>query len=231
VASRPAEFAQTLDRGLQVLDALRDAPEGLTVLALSNLLGISRSIVYRLVATLAARRMVVDVGQGVFRLGPHLVELAAVVEPQLQRASAEVLRRLARETGNAAHVSIADGDDVVALASAEPPGTGFHIVWRVGHRHPMNRGASGLAILSARPPDPGEPAEVELCRNRGWAVSRGHWQAGTVGVAAPISSALWPLEASVGVITIGEPDLLALGEYVVAAARDIASALDDAAGL
>ncbi|MGI9136173.1 MAG: helix-turn-helix domain-containing protein, partial [Candidatus Nanopelagicales bacterium] len=47
-----SETSQTLDRGLRVLEALADAPEGLTVTELATQLDIGRTVVYRLVVTL-----------------------------------------------------------------------------------------------------------------------------------------------------------------------------------
>ena len=46
------ETSQTLDRGLQVLELLSDHPEGLTVTDIAAKLGVGRTVVYRLVATL-----------------------------------------------------------------------------------------------------------------------------------------------------------------------------------
>ena len=48
----PAETSQTLDRGLRVLEVLSDHPSGMTVTELAQALGVSRTIVYRLVVTL-----------------------------------------------------------------------------------------------------------------------------------------------------------------------------------
>lgn len=47
-----AETSQTLDRGLRVLKLLADTDHGLTVTELSNKLGVNRTVVYRLLATL-----------------------------------------------------------------------------------------------------------------------------------------------------------------------------------
>src|SRR5438034_3935866 len=47
-----AETSQTLDRGLRVLKLLADTDHGLTVTELSHKLGVNRTVVYRLLATL-----------------------------------------------------------------------------------------------------------------------------------------------------------------------------------
>ncbi|MEV8152485.1 helix-turn-helix domain-containing protein, partial [Streptomyces fradiae] len=51
-----AETSQTLDRGLRVLKLLADTDHGLTVTELSHRLGVNRTVVYRLLATLEAGR-------------------------------------------------------------------------------------------------------------------------------------------------------------------------------
>lgn len=45
----PKETSQTLDRGLRVLSVLADSPEGLTVTEVAAALGVSRTVVYRLI--------------------------------------------------------------------------------------------------------------------------------------------------------------------------------------
>ena len=47
-----AETSQTLDRGLRVLEVLAGTPGGLTITALAAEVGVNRTVVYRLVATL-----------------------------------------------------------------------------------------------------------------------------------------------------------------------------------
>mgnify|MGYP003902800575 CR=1 FL=1 len=47
-----AETSQTLDRGLTVLEVLAESADGLTVTELAARLGVSRTVVYRLVVTL-----------------------------------------------------------------------------------------------------------------------------------------------------------------------------------
>ena len=47
-----AETSQTLDRGLRVLRTLAATPSGLSITALAAEIGVNRTVVYRLVATL-----------------------------------------------------------------------------------------------------------------------------------------------------------------------------------
>ena len=61
-----------------------------------------------------------------------------------------MLRRLAEQVGCTAHLTVAEGDEALALAVIEPSWTDFHVSYRVGARHPLNRGAAGKAILLLR---------------------------------------------------------------------------------
>jgi DNA-binding IclR family transcriptional regulator len=213
--------AQTLDRGLALLDVLAGAPGGLTVAQLAAALGVHRAVVYRLLGPLAARSLVARDADGRQRLGPGLAALAARVAPDLQAAARPELAALADELGATAFLTVADGDEAVALLALPPRHAPIHLAYRPGFRHPLDVGASGRAILAGRPPAPGEPAAVRRARRAGWATSRGEIQPGATGVAAPVAGA----DASVGVVRVGPVDEAAAGPRVRAAARAVAAAL------
>ncbi|GAB3951570.1 hypothetical protein GCM10027614_53770 [Micromonospora vulcania] len=105
-----------------------------------------------------------------------------------------------------------EGGEGVALAVVEPSWTSFHVAYRTGARHPLDRGAAGRAILAGRA---GVPDPVS---------SSGELQSGAYGVAAPVLG-VPGLEASVGVIALAPLDVDLVGPQVRAAATAIASAL------
>jgi predicted transcriptional regulator len=209
----PAETAQTLDRGLQVLRALAEAPGGLTVTELAGELGVNRTVVYRLVTTLERRALVRRDGRGRLHVGLGILHLAAAVHPVLRDLALPVLRELAEEVGATAHLTVAEGDEALALAVVEPSWTDFHVAYRVGARHPLTRGAAGKAILLGRT-DTTPP----------WVVTTGELQTGAWGLAAPVGG-IEGLEASVGVICLEEIDEQRWGPRVVLAAERVASGL------
>ena len=94
----------------------------------------------------------------------------------------------------------------------------------MGSRHPLDRGASGLAILAARAPRPDERAEVAEARRRGYAVTSGELQSGAVGVAAPVPIEA-ALEVSLGVVALGSLDETAVAPQVLEAAGRVAALL------
>ena len=144
-----AETSQTLDRGLRVLDVLASAPGGLTVTELAAQLGVNRTVVYRLVSTLEQHALIRKDARGRLHVGLGVLHLASAVQPVLRDLAVPVLRSLAEAVGCTAHLTVADGDEALALAVVEPSWTDFHVAYRVGARHPLSRGAAGEAILPA----------------------------------------------------------------------------------
>ncbi len=181
------EASQTLDRGLRLLHLVADAPGGLTV-------------------TEAASRL------GIGRLGAGVLHLARRAQPLLAEGALPALRRLAEQAGATAHLTVVEGGEGVALAVVEPSWTSFHVAYRTGARHPLERGAAGRAILAGRSGDAGPVSTA------------GELQPGAYGVAAPVLG-VPGLEASVGVVALAPLDAEDVGAQVLAAATAIATAL------
>ena len=194
--------ARTLDNGLAVLGALARASGGRTVAELAREVGLDRTVVHRLVASLAYRRLAARRPDGRYEVGAGVLDLAAAVRDDLQSAAAAVLPVLAERVGATSHVSVFDGDDVVSVAVAEPRGTAMHVAYRVGTRHRLDQGAAGLAILLAGPSRPAERRELRTARRNGYAVTRGEIEAGAWGLATPVRRAAAPVTASVGVVAL-----------------------------
>jgi DNA-binding IclR family transcriptional regulator len=205
------ETAQTLDRGLRLLHLVADVP-GLTVTEAAARMGVGRAVVYRLVGSLAEHGMIRRDGTGRLRLGAGLLQLAQRAQPLIADAARPSLRRLAEDVGATAHLTVAEGREAVALVVVEPSWTAFHVAYRSGSRHPIERGAAGRAILAGRR---GERAPV---------ASAGELQPGAYGVAAPVLG-VEGLEASVGVVALAPLEPTAVGARVLSAAAAITDAL------
>ena len=216
-----AETSQTLGRGLRVLEVLAATPNGLTITALAGEVGVNRTVVYRLVATLEAHGLARRDSAGLVHVGLGVLALARGLQPVLRELAAPVLRSLAEELGMTAHLTVADGGEALAIAVVEPTWTDFHVGYRVGARHPLGQGAAGRAILLGRE-RAGATAGVPSAN--GYIETAGELQAGARGVAAPVLG-LDGLEASVGIVTLGDLDATAVGPLVVTAAARVASRL------
>lgn len=211
-----AETSQTLDRGLRVLKLLADTDHGLTVTELSNKLGVNRTVVYRLLATLEQHALVRrDLG-GRARVGLGVLRLGRQVHPLVREAALPALRSLAEEVGATAHLTLVDGTEALAVAVVEPSWTDYHVAYRTGFRHPLDRGAAGRAILAGREPDAGsEP---------GFVLTHGELEAGASGAAAPVLG-VTGIEGSVGVVMLMDVVPQQVGLRVVKAAQEVADAL------
>jgi DNA-binding IclR family transcriptional regulator len=199
------ETSQTLDRGLQLLLVLAQDDAGRTVTELAAELGVARPVVYRLLTTLELRHLTTRGEDGRVRLGLGVLALATRVQPLLREVATPLLRELADHVGATAHLTLADGDDALAVLVIEPQWTQFHVAYRVGSRHPLDRGAAGRAILAQREGRT-EPA-----------TSDGELQQGAHGISVGWQAA--SLEGSIGVVSLTALDLGEVGA-AVRAVRD-----------
>ena len=218
-AAPRGESSQTLDRGIRVLEVLVEVggSAGLTITELAQALGVGRPVVYRLVATLEEHHLVSRAADGRVRLALGLRRLAAAVTPLVGAEARPVLRELADAVGATAHLTIAEGDEALALVVVEPTWTDFHVAYRSGARHRLDQGAAGRAILAGRAGE-GGPVGTD-----------GELQAGAHGLALPLSTRSEPapggVEASVGVVSLEPLDPGAVGPRLERAARALRAVL------
>jgi hypothetical protein len=231
VAQARPESSQTLDRGIRLLEllALPGYAAGSTITELAGLLGVGRPVVYRLVATLEEHHLVSRDGSGKVRLALGISRLAAAVTPIVRTEARPVLRELADAVGATAHLTIAEGDEALALVVVEPSWTDLHVAYRAGARHRLDQGAAGRAILAGR------AGRTEVV------ATDGELQAGAHGLAVPIVAAAArdragvadgsmapvgaPVEASVGVVALEPLDARTVGPRLQRAARALRAVL------
>ncbi|MEP7115816.1 MAG: helix-turn-helix domain-containing protein [Ilumatobacteraceae bacterium] len=180
-------LSQTLDRGLACLDFVAGSDRPVSVDATAEALGLHRSIVYRLLRTLERRRLVERDADGDYSAGAYLAVLSRSVRRSLRAAAAPVLANLAEDLQMTAFLVVGDGNEAITVDSVEPSSLGAHVAYRPGTRHPIDRGAPGLALLAGRPATSGERAEVTRARDLGWAESEAEVIAGLASIAVPIA--------------------------------------------
>lgn len=221
-AGRPApESSKTLDRGIQLLEllALPGRASGLTITELAAQLDVGRPVVYRLVTALEAHHLVTRRPGGRVRLGLGVSRLAAAVTPLVRTEARPILQELADSVGATAHLTVSEGDEGLALVVVEPTWTDFHVAYRSGARHPLDRGAAGRAILAGR------AGSGDLV------VSVGEIQPGAHGLAVPVLPLIETgqpdhvVEASVGVVALEPIDPASAGPRLERAARALAAVL------
>ncbi|MEO7754767.1 MAG: helix-turn-helix domain-containing protein [Terracoccus sp.] len=210
------ETSRTLDRGLRLLELLaeREQVAGLTITELAAALGVGRPVVYRLVGTLEEHRLVTRQADGRVRVGLGVSRLAAAVTPIVRSEARPVLRELADAVGATAHLTVAEGDEALALVVVEPTWTDFHVAYRSGARHPLDQGAAGRAILAGR----AGRSEV--------VATDGELQSGAHGLAVPVLGEPGGLvDASVGVVALAPLDRTVIGPHLLRASAALARVL------
>ncbi|MDI6024621.1 IclR family transcriptional regulator [Corticibacterium sp. UT-5YL-CI-8] len=195
-----------IERAMDVLDILSREP-GATISAMSELLAIPRSTVYRILNSLEAGGVVAKEGEG-YHLGPKLVRWASAVTRGVDLVSLARphLEKLAGEQMAAVKLSVLEADKALVVAVAESPRQ-YSISTQVGSRFPLHAGAASKVLLAyadedmqrkilARPMEAVttstvvDPAVVSTMlveiRRDGYATDHGEYVLGINAVAAPV---------------------------------------------
>lgn len=145
---------QVVSNALAVLDAVsRSQPAGLGALARD--LGLDKSAVQRILATLHAGGWIQPAGGGGWILTGRALEVGGryVAASDLRERAREALRELHAATGETVWLSVADGDTLVVTDEI----TSTHVLrvtFPIGYSGPFGpETAGGLALLAALPPD------------------------------------------------------------------------------
>jgi DNA-binding IclR family transcriptional regulator len=209
---------QSIERAFAVLGALADGPIGVTEVA--DRVGLPKSTTARLLASLAREGVVEQVPGGTrYRLGGRLATLAAGIRPtrNLTALARPALVELAAATGEAAGLSVPDGDLVHYVDQVDTPNPVSVRDW-TGSRVPLHAVSSGQVLLAHRTPAALErylarPLErftdrtlvhpdalrerVREVRRDGYSWVREEFDEGINSVAAPIADASGEVVAAV----------------------------------
>jgi len=208
--------SKTLARGLRALELVATTVDGLTVQELGMALGVHRTIAYRVLATLEDFRLVTKDTEGHYRAGSGLSALAHHVQQGLREIVEPHLRSLARDLRATVALIVVEGNEAVAVAVIEPPNSSYHLSFRTGSRHPLDRGSAGRALSAAMPASPDDSAEVKEARERGYARTRGEVEPGAYGLAFPLKYEPGLPAACINLITYRE-DLIERALPIMAA--------------
>lgn len=176
---------------------------------LSESLGLAKSTVSRLLATLASEGFVIkDEKTKAYRLGLSVLTLGGIITNSLEihKEAAPVLYKLVNDTGETAHLAILDGLDTIYIHKEECNHP-VRILTHLGRRNPAYCTSSGKVLLAFNESNivekvienglvPYKPntitnpdelrKELEKVRQQGFAVSTEELTEGTRSIAAPI---------------------------------------------
>lgn len=194
-----------LDKAVGVLRAVAAEPCGLAELCERT--GLPRATAHRLAVGLEVHGLLHRGGDGRWRPGPTLAELAAGGADPLLEAAAAVLPRLRDITGESVQLYRRDGAQRLCVATAEPS-SGLRDTVPVGSRLPMTAGSGAKVLAAWAEPNVqrailaeatfGERVLLDV-RRRGWAQSVAERESGVASVSAPVRDGTGQVVAAVSV--------------------------------
>ncbi|MEX0953380.1 MAG: IclR family transcriptional regulator [Nitriliruptoraceae bacterium] len=212
---------QSVDRAVTVMEILaREGWAGVT--EIGRELGIHKSTVFRVLATLERRGLVEQNARTQkYRLGFGIVRLAGAVRSSLDlvRAARPVCDRLSRQTDETVTLAVLEDDEVVNIHQVNLSSSRVTVDW-LGSHNPVHCTSSGKVFLAHASPDVLEAAlptpldaytsrtitnlqrlrtQLALIRDRGYATTVEELEEGLNAVAAPVLSPDGSVVATVSV--------------------------------
>lgn len=220
----------SIERALQVLDILADAPEGVRVTDLAVAMNLNRAIPHRLLAELVALGYVVqnpatERYRATFKLGS--LGLRQLETAGVTRWAQDELDGLARETGELVRLAVAGDDSLRFVAKAKGANNILIVDPASGSDVVLHATATGKAWLSTLPTEVANRlltergldvrtprtetdiervlAEVSAARRSGFAVTYQEMEAGVNAIASPIVPPRSVDGRGVGTVSIAGP--------------------------
>lgn len=243
---------KTLLKGLQVLEQVVSASEPVKSTHIATELGLMKSNAHRVLKTLQyAGYIVQDPNTKEFTSSLKLWEMGSQIVNRLdlRKCASVPLHDLAHETGEAVHLSVLDGAEMIYIDKIDSPQP-VGAYTRTGGRAPAYCVATGKALLSELPDEALTPilkklvkhsnltitdpkilrADLIETRKRGYSINRGEWREAVWGLAAVIRDSRNDPIAAVGVsgpdFRLSEPERTeVLGEAVKRYAATISRGL------
>lgn len=223
---QPRSGAQSVERALAVLRGVEADDDGVGVMELAKRTGLTVSTTHRLARTLTEAGMLVQHPRTErYQLGPALVVLGNKAARRLGYQHAlPVLEELAAATGESINLGIRTGNEVhvvLDVSSRQP----LRFNQESGSRVPMHVSAMGKCLLAGTDDIDAEidqlgdlvrathrtitdrdelRAELQLARERGWALNDEERNPGVRAIAAPVSA---PGGGVLGAIAIQGPTI------------------------
>jgi DNA-binding IclR family transcriptional regulator len=140
---------QSIDRALDIIEALSTERKGLGVTELSRRIGLHKSTAHRLLSTLARRAYVTKRADGGYQLGLKLIEAVScyINSLELQTEARPYAAQITAELGLTAHIGILEGDQVVYIERLDVF-SGIKLYSQIGLRRHAYCSSLGKCLLS-----------------------------------------------------------------------------------
>ena len=146
---------QVLERAAHALDIIAGSDEPLASNQIAKATGLNASSLHRLLWTLCDLGFLEHHDNGTWQLGLRFLEYSNRVRKALpvRAAAIHVMRALFEKTGQAVHLSIRSGDNIIYVDHVYAAETGIRFSRQIGALAPMHCTSGGKLFLSAFTPD------------------------------------------------------------------------------
>lgn len=206
---REDKGVQSIDRVLDIIEALSEERDGLGVTELANRVNLHKSTAHRLLATLVRRNYVEKTESGMYRIGLKLIEAVSchINSLELRTEARPYIVDIISHLGLTSHLGILDGRDVVYIEKMDVVST-VKMYSQIGARVHAYCSALGKCLLSSyskqeldflmkecsfRKLTPNTIAsmedfheEIAKVRRQGWALDDEEFEIGYRCIGAPV---------------------------------------------
>lgn len=208
-----------------MLEIIAESPVPISVTAVAEQMGVSKSIAYRLVRTLEARDLVRKTSGSKYVPSLYLGRLGAHSYRPLQEVAAEPMRRLSNAVGHTSYIAMREGDEITTIWVQEPSDPEI-IAYRPSVRHPIGKGSTWVAWLAGQSPGSLDTREVLRTRERGYALTTGEVIPGLSAMSSPIVLPSGECIAMVSVLFLNkDEDIPFIGRRLITASQLISDEL------
>ena len=222
---RGNDGVQSVERALELLEALADPGEPLGVSELGRATGLPVATIHRLLATMAARGYVrQDTASHKYTLGSHLIRLGESATRQFGRFSHPYLAELMEVSGETANLAVFEDGQVAYVAQVPSRHHRVRMFTEVGRRVLPHTSGVGKVVLAFRPrvevaallARTGLPrrtprtitepdrflAELDTVARQGYAIDNGEEEVGVRCLAVPV----FGVGGSVAAMSVSAPE-------------------------
>lgn len=244
------ESIRAVERALDVLLCFTSQTPELSMTEISEMVGINKSTVHRLLATLEGKNFLErDRDTGLYRPGIRLVQMAFLTmeHNDLKRLASPFLHELCDQYQENVHLAVLDETEVIYLDAVESTQR-LKLAATPGQRLPAYCTASGKAILAFLPEEEvkdilkrGMPKhtkntlttvkaffeDVSRTRERGYAFSEQEFEEGINAIAAPIcNQPIASISVAGPAYRLTRERMIEIGPDLVAVAKKIAQTIE-----
>jgi DNA-binding IclR family transcriptional regulator len=145
---------QSVERTFAIMEALSQVPDGICLNDLSKAVGLNKSTVHRLLSSLISlgyASKIKDTGEYILTM--KMFEVGSKVSDRFDilKIARPYLQELSKVVGEAVHLVIRDGNDVIYIFKEDSGNNSVCMSSRIGFRAPLYCTAVGKAIMSELP--------------------------------------------------------------------------------